>query len=1095
MKRLRIVLAFVMVFLCFGNIAPWGMVQAFAEKKADVVLIDDAQLKVSYDVSSLKDENVWRVKVRRVSENKKQLQRLKFKLQAEEKEQVDYSKNSELKEQDGWLKEQDFTSKSERSYEFRTQRKQKQFLLYIQLDEQTFGESAEKQDVELQEDILSRKAPFILKTDTTFKAEKSEEGTRKSKNEESKDEKKDEKIAKQPIGPATKEVPLETKSPSATPKELYTNKVPIYQEENGQVPKHSWKPTGQTNVINHQGGFEKNTGWENSAGWNTAQDDHTKSYITYGETATEPNVALRKLEMETAEKDEFKIRLNVKGNSIQKPGIDMYFVLDNSGSMANETVKINGKLRKTLAVASLRKLINRLADHQQAGSNYFRIGGAFFSDYQALAKNQTFAMSNQPADWNKMVDKYEATTPYGDTFTQKAMDDAKTTLQSGSSDRQKLLFVLTDGAPNMSWLPLSGSVDQAMYYDQIRVINWDKRIIDLEPQYPVPSGFTRYGYYNHLNAYNGSTKLVPAQGTDGYIMKDDRKVIHSHLTTANTTAVELRESGIEIHSVGIGLGKKVQTEKHTTDEVLKGMYRMANRKLSSDPNSDVASDYFFYQAEKEDDFDESLNEWFDTVIQTVDHGKITDPLGDMVELVGKPSDPNQVSNGAPQIEEKKKARTTVSNDNRTITVDNINLYAGQEIELEYKVRLKTDHADFVSNHWYQTNKTTTLEPTPERTTDKIEFGVPSVRTRTKDFVIPVEKRWSDSRDGTQNFWKEKRPAEITAVLKKQVGSNWVDADVPKLTLNKDNNWKDHFEPIEGGGENKYQVIEYVGNKDRVPGYDKPVYNLSTFTSETSGFNGVVITNKLLMTDYTFKKVGNTEHNLFTGNDKPKFTITSLDPNLELAKDVSPGDDGLITITGLPIGRYKVTETYVPQGYKKAADFEIEVTETSKDSGVIAKVNGNENQLTLYNRLEDFTLIVKKQDGQGDELKGAAFKLTQVTGGTYEKEISGGPTFIFDALRPGKYRLEETKVPTSYRGLTETVTLEIKDDGTIVSPNNPLITPTVSGNTVEWRIKNTPAGDQLPTTGHSGTRLLLGLSFALAFTGFIVGVIQLYLEHH
>lgn len=1082
MKKLRSLLTFVMSLLCFGSALPWGYVQAFAEKKSEIVLIDNKPLTVSFEVSPQKDENVWQINVRRTSENEEQLQRIKFKLQTEAKEKIVCPKINGLKEQDGWLKESTFTAKSEQSYRITLPRKQKKLLLYIQMDEQILENRLEKQDVKIKTDILDNQDPFILEASKDIETERSRAG-------EARREKTGEGIMNQQIEPPAQETLM-----TATTKKRYTNKKPNYEDKNGLAPKYSWVPSGQTNVSNHQGGFEKNSGWDKISDWDINQDDHSKSYITYGETAEEPNIALRKLAMETATKDEFTIRLNVKGNSIQKPGIDMYFVLDNSSSMANETVKINGKLRKTLAVASLRKLIDRLSEHQPKGSNYFRIGGAVFSDYQPSARNQTFALSNQPSDWKKMVDSYEAITPYGDTFTQKAMDDAKTVLEKGNADRQKLLFVLTDGAPNMSWLPLSGSIDHSMYYDQIRITNSDKRIIDLEPQFPVPSGFTRYGYYNHLNAYNGSTKLVPAMGSDGYIMKNDKKVIHSHLTTANTTAAELRESGIEIHSVGIGLGKKVQTEKHTTEEIIKGMYRMANRKLSSSPNSDLASDYFFYQAENEADFDESLNEWFDTVIQTVDRGTLTDPLGDMVELVEKPSDPIQVSNGAPPIEGNKKPKISVSSDNRTIIVDNINLYAGQEIELEYKVRLKTEDKDFISNHWYQTNKETTLEPTPERTTDKIEFGVPSVRAQIKDFVIPVEKHWSDARGNAEEFWKEKRPTEITALLKRKGGSNWVDAEVPELTLNEGNNWKGAFAPVEGGAENTYQVIERVGNKDKSFGYGKPTYNTDSFTSETPNFSSVIITNTLLTTDYTFKKVGHTENTLFTGNDRPKFTISSLDPSIELAKNVSPGNDGLLKITDLPVGKYKVTETYVPQGYIKAADFEIEVTEKSDGSGVFAKVGEKEGKTIVYNRLADFTLTIKKKDTQGNELKGAAFKLSQTIGGTYEKELSDGPTFVFEGLKPGKYKLEETKAPTSYHGLTDVVTVEIKDDGTIVSPNHPLITENVVGHKIEWTIKNTPVNGQLPVTGDSGNRLLLGIAFTLVLTGVLAGVIHLYVSY-
>lgn len=54
-------------------------------------------------------------------------------------------------------------------------------------------------------------------------------------------------------------------------------------------------------------------------------------------------------------------------------------------------------------------------------------------------------------------------------------------------------------------------------------------------------------------------------------------------------------------------------------------------------------------------------------------------------------------------------------------------------------------------------------------------------------------------------------------------------------------------------------------------------------------------------------------------------------------------------------KYKVTETYVPQGYIKATDFEIEVTEKSDGSGVVAKVGEKEGQTIVYNRLAAISL--------------------------------------------------------------------------------------------------------------------------------------------
>lgn len=68
------------------------------------------------------------------------------------------------------------------------------------------------------------------------------------------------------------------------------------------------------------------------------------------------------------------------------------------------------------------------------GSNYFRIGGAVFSDYQPSARIRPL---HYPINlrFGKMVDSYEAITPYGDTFTQKQWM-MRNGPRKGNADRQ-----------------------------------------------------------------------------------------------------------------------------------------------------------------------------------------------------------------------------------------------------------------------------------------------------------------------------------------------------------------------------------------------------------------------------------------------------------------------------------------------------------------------------------------------------------------------------------------------------------------------------------------------------------------------------------
>ncbi|MFR3683664.1 MAG: hypothetical protein ACLTXM_01305, partial [Enterococcus sp.] len=48
-------------------------------------------------------------------------------------------------------------------------------------------------------------------------------------------------------------------------------------------------------------------------------------------------------------------------------------------------------------------------------------------------------------------------------------------------------------------------------------------------------------------------------------------------------------------------------------------------------------------------------------------------------------------------------------------------------------------SSFASGRWYPANGKTILHSSPDRTEDKLDFGVPSVRAFNEDFVIPVKK--------------------------------------------------------------------------------------------------------------------------------------------------------------------------------------------------------------------------------------------------------------------------------------------------------------------------------------------------------------------
>ena len=167
--------------------------------------------------------------------------------------------------------------------------------------------------------------------------------------------------------------------------------------------------------------------------------------------------------------------------------------------------------------------------------------------------------------------------------------------------------------------------------------------------------------------------------------------------------------------------------------------------------------------------------------------------------------------------------------------------------------------------------------------------------RTKDLEIPVEKVWSDSHRGTENYWGL-RTNYVRVTLQKRTGSTW--EDVESLTLTPIDNWKGVFQNVEGGN-TVYRVVEEA----RTIGYAKPTYNYGTsFTAATKPKEGIKLTNKLLTGKAVICKYMDDGKTPF-GKDKPKFTVTRRSDGKVLATDLEPDNNGQVTIENIPMGDF------------------------------------------------------------------------------------------------------------------------------------------------------------------------------------------------
>lgn len=1268
MKKKHLLMLVVLLFSFITETLP-SLVTAYAET-TKTELINEKFLKVSYEYESLEDTNRWRITFSRQSEESDKEQRLKLKVTNEKRKVITYPTIKSMDEKDEWLIEKNYSASMEGQLVFELPKSTKKLNLDVQLDEQTLSNG---KDAKIQENILDIKESFVLKAQDTKEETKTSESKAavKTSSEDFIGPPEPEEVV--PV-PATA-VPNNGLLRMDPPK--YTNKAPVYTSNNGTYPTCYWTPTGQSNVRNHQGGYEKESGWDGVTSWDVSSDDYTKSYIKYGENKSKPNIELRKYASETSKEDEFNVRLNVRGRTIPKPGVDVCFVLDNSASMIQSHGNIGGMTRKTLAVNSLQKLIDKFKA-ANPDTDSLRIGGVIYSspDYSG---NQIVPMSANSTGWQNVVDRYKSITSNGNTFTQKALMDAQTMLNNASgTNRRKVIFLLTDGAPNMSEVPLSGHSDSSIYYDGLRI----------DSNHPNPADILD-GQYRYDGRYWGlplresaGERYFTVYKPSGIRLGNTGQRIYSHLTPANSTAADIKDQGMEINSIAINIQKNFSVEQHSRDELVTGLYRMASKKANA--SGDSQADYQFYHASTTGDFDISFDDWFNSVIQTVDKGVIEDPIGDMFELVGKPTVKEIKKSGVPAIETSKLPNDPVVINN-TVKVDNINLYGQQEVQLDYKLRLKTDAVNYEGDTWYQTNGRTTLTPTPERTTDKLDFGVPSAKGKSNKFEIPVEKKWSDSHMSTDNYWGL-RANSVKVVLQRKSGNSWV--DVETKTLNAANNWKTSFSA--DGGSTIYRVVE----PSRTTGYAKPDSNVDEFTAKTLPSKGVQITNKLLkgatvfckykedgktpftsdlprftvrrksdgkvlvsdlepntrgqvvitdiplgdfvveetyvpqgydkMADIDVKAVensagtdlnitvngktslhevtnkrtkdleipvekvwsdshrgtenywglrtnyvrvtlqkrtgstwedvesltltpidnwkgvfqnvegGNTVYRvveemrtigyakptynygtsftaatkpnngikltnkLLTGKavickymddgktpfskDKPKFTITRRSDGRVLATDIEPDANGQVTIENIPMGDFIIEESYVPAGYEKMANIDLKAVENAAGTALTITLNGKSSPYKVTNKMADFKLRIKKVDHDGNELRGASFRLI---GTGYDQTETSGPYFEFNGLRPGEYSLSETVVPNGYQGMSGTVRISISQEGVVSIQSN----PNVSGsggvgnpNLIQLTVTNRKRGTgPMPSTGGSGTAMFFKVALGVIST--------------
>ena len=150
-----------------------------------------------------------------------------------------------------------------------------------------------------------------------------------------------------------------------------------------------------------------------------------------------------------------------------------------------------------------------------------------------------------------------------------------------------------------------------------------------------------------------------------------------------------------------------------------------------------------------------------------------------------------------------------------------------------------------------------------------------------------------------------------------------------------------------------------------------------------------------------------------------------------------------------------------------SDYYEKASVIKKTSAVVSQKDGivgsyiSENSLDVTNEIKTYRFRLKKvkKDNTSVAIEGAEFKLTDLNDSTNTKTITTGKDgmIAFDNLKPGTYKLEETKAAPGYEKAKTTWTVTITTEGkTFIRDDNASASPTDPSYNIG---KDTPANKQ------------------------------------
>ncbi len=286
----------------------------------------------------------------------------------------------------------------------------------------------------------------------------------------------------------------------------------------------------------------------------------------------------------------------------------------------------------------------------------------------------------------------------------------------------------------------------------------------------------------------------------------------------------------------------------------------------------------------------------------------------------------------------------------------------------------------------------------KKTTQTITFEIKADGTVEKQVMLnyPEDKTYISKQDATTGKELPGATLVLTDASGKQI-DKWVSGTTAHL--------------IEGLKPGKYTLTETIAPKGYILNTEKV-----TFEVNKDG----KVTTPVVMKNYPEGKTTISKQDATTGEELPGATLVLTDANgKQIDKWVST--DTPHKVEGLKPGKYTLTETIAPEGYRLSTET-IEFTVT-KEGKVKEKV-------TMKNYPEGSVVISKQDITTGKELYGAHLEVRDEKGNLIESWTSGKEPHLITGLEPGKYYLTETIAPDGYDLSTEEIEFVVDENGKV-----------------------------------------------------------------